>query len=180
MSEIARATARRARCVTLGALLATGMVVQAQDPGRRGGPPGPEEADRGAIQRGTLAGEFSAHLQEVKQRLKLQTAQQAAWQSFARRVQALMEDQMRGVARPDDREDAVHQISRRVDVVRNRLAAMEDIADAASQLYSMLSPDQRKTADELLPTTVPTLYSGLADFSRAPPGGERMIRKKGP
>jgi S-adenosylmethionine:diacylglycerol 3-amino-3-carboxypropyl transferase len=163
------------------ALLAAGTVALAQDPGRKGGPPGPDEADRGAIQRGTLAGEFSAHLQEVKQRLKLQTAQQAAWESFARRVQALMEDQMRGVARPDDREDAVHQINRRVDVVRNRLAAMEDIADAASQLYSMLSSDQRKIADELLPTTVPTLYSGLADFSRGPPRGDQgLIRKKGP
>jgi hypothetical protein len=179
MSEIARVTARRARCLTL-VLVAAATPTLAQDPGRRGGPPGPEEADRGAIQRGTLAGEYSAHLQEVKQRLKLQAEQQAAWESFARRVQALMEDQMRGVARPDDREDALHQINRRVDVVRNRLAAMEDIADAASRLYSMLSPDQRKTADELLPTTVPTLYSGLADFSRSPPNGDRMIRKRGP
>ncbi|HEX7156348.1 MAG TPA: Spy/CpxP family protein refolding chaperone [Burkholderiaceae bacterium] len=173
-------TARRARWATLVALFAAVTAALAQDPGRRGGPPGPEEADRGAIQRGTLAGEFSAHLQEVKQRLKLQAAQQAAWESFARRVQALMEDQMRGVARPDDREDAMHQINRRVDVVRNRLAAMEDIADAAGQLYSMLSPDQRKIADELLPTAVPTLYSGLADFPRGPPGGQGMIRKKGP
>jgi hypothetical protein len=159
MSGLASVTARRARCVTLVALFAAATVAQAQDPGRQGGPRGPEEADRGAIQRGTIAGEFSAHLQEVKQRLKLQAAQQAAWESFARRVQALMEDQMRGVARPDDREDAVHQIS---------------------QLYSALSADQRKTADELLPTTVPTLYSGLADFSRGPPDGERIIRKKGP
>jgi LTXXQ motif family protein len=171
---------RRARCAVLAALLVTGTVAQAQDRSRQGGPPSPDEADRGAIQRGSLAGEFGAHLQEVRKRLKVQAAQQAAWESFARRAQALMEDQMRGLPRPDDREDAVHQINRRVDVVRNRLAAMEDIADAASQLYSALSPDQRKIADELLPTAVPTLYSGLADFPRARPGGEGMTRKRGP
>jgi S-adenosylmethionine:diacylglycerol 3-amino-3-carboxypropyl transferase len=174
---------RRARCAVLIAalaLLAPAMAVQAQERSRRGGPAGPEEADQGAIQRGTLAGEFTAHLQEVRQRLKLQTEQQAAWAAFARRVQALMEDQMRGMPQPDDREDAVHQINRRVDVVRNRLAAMEDIADAAGQLYSALSPDQRKIADELLPTTVPSLYSGLGDFAHGPPAGGRMIRKKGP
>ena len=162
------------------ALLTPAMAAQAQERGRRASPPGPEEADRGAIQRGSLAGEFTAHLQEVKQRLKLQTEQQVAWDAFARRVQALMEDQMRGMPRPDEREDAVHQINRRVDVVRNRLAAMEDIADAAGQLYSALSPDQRKIADELLPTTVPTLYSGLGDFARGPPAGGGTIRKKGP
>jgi hypothetical protein len=172
-------TARRARCAVLLALLAAGTAVRAQERSRQGGQPGPDEADRGAIQRGTIAGEFSAHLQEVRQRLKLQTAQQAAWDTYARRVQALMEDQMRGVARPDDREDAVRQINRRVDVVRNRLAAMEDIADAARQLYSALSADQRKLADDLLPTTVPALYSGLADFAHGPPD-EKMIRKKGP
>jgi len=60
--------------------------------------------------------------------------------------------------------------------VRNRLAAMEDIADAASQLYAVLSPEQRKVADDLLPTTVPALYSGLPEFPRAP----IVIRKKGP
>jgi LTXXQ motif family protein len=184
MSRLPGVGGRRAHCAALVAplvaLIAAGTLVQAQEPVRRGGPSGPEEADRGAVQRGTLAGEFSAHLQEVKRRLKLQAAQQPAWESFAKRAQALMEDQMRGIARPIDPEDAVHQINRRVDVVRNRLAAMEDIADAAKQLYSSLSPDQRKVADELLPTAVPALYSGLEDFSRGPPGGERMIRKKGP
>ncbi len=179
-------TPRAACCALLAiALLAAVTAAQAQQGGRgrSGGPPGPDGADRaaldrGAIGRGALAGEFIAHLQDVKQRLKLETAQQAAWDDLARRAQALMEDQMRGFARPPDQEDAVHQINRRVDVVRNRLAAMEDIADAARQLYSLLSAEQRKLADELLPTTVPTLYSGLPDFPREP--GQAMIRKKGP
>jgi hypothetical protein len=87
-----------------------------------------------------------------------------------------MQDQLRGIAHPLEHEDALHQIDRRVDIVRNRLAAMEDIADAARLLYSMLSADQRKMADELMPTTVPALYSGLPDFPRPP--GDSVVRKK--
>jgi hypothetical protein len=172
------------RATLLIVLLAIEWTAQAQVGGRsRGsGPPGPDAADRaaldrGAIERNTLTGEFGAHLQDVKQRLKLEPAQQAAWDSYARRAEALMLDQMRGMAPPPEHEDAVHQINRRVDIVRNRLAAMEDIADAAGQLYSTLSADQRKIADDLLPTTVPPLYSGLPDFSHGPPG-QAMSRKK--
>lgn len=176
-------TARRGRrAALLVALLAAAAASQAQMGGRRGGPPpSTDDADQAALERrarerGALAGEFSVHLDDVRQKLKLQAAQQPAWDAYARRAQALMEDQLRGVPTPDASEDALHQINRRVDVVRNRLAAMEDIADAAGQLYSTLSPEQRKVADELLPTTVPTLYSGLPDFPRSQATG----RKKGP
>jgi hypothetical protein len=178
-------TARRLRRLALlGALLLdAGLAAHAQMGGRRGGPPpGGDDAEQAALERrvrehGALAGEFSVHLDDVKQKLKLQSAQQPAWDAYARRAQALMEDQLRGVAPPDASEDALHQINRRVDVVRNRLAAMEDIADAAGQLYSTLSPEQRKVADELLPTTVPALYSGLPEFPRS---SQATGRKKGP
>jgi hypothetical protein len=174
---------RRAACYAapLAALLAASLIAQAQENSRarRGGPPVPDEPDRGAIERHALGGEFSAHVAEVQQRLKLQKAQQAAWDAYARRVQALMLDQLRGVPRGPDNEDGLHQINRRVDIVRNRLAAMEDIADAAAQLYALLSPEQRKVADDLLPTTVPALYSGLPEFPRGPVG-QPITRKKGP
>ena len=180
-------TAGRAHCaVLLIALLAAGLGAPAQEGGRnrRGAAPSPDDADaaaleRSARERGTLAGEFDAHLADVRKHLKLEAAQQPAWDAFARRAEALMQDQLRGVAEPSEGQDALHQINRRVDVVRNRLAAMEDIADAAAQLYSLLSPAQRKLADELLPTAVPSLYSGLPDFSRGQPG-QSSLRKKGP
>ena len=179
--------ARRARgAALLIALLAVGLSATAQEGGRnrRSGAPAPDDADsvaleRGARERGTLAGEFNAHLADVQKHLKLEAAQQAAWDTFARHVEALMQDQLRGIGEPPEGQDALHQINRRVDVVRNRLAAMEDIADAAGHLYSLLSADQRKVADELLPTAVPSLYSGLPDFSRGSPG-QSMMRKKGP
>jgi hypothetical protein len=156
-------------------LLAMGLIAQAQQSTRRPGPPPAEEPDRGAIQRETMGSEFNLHVLDVQRRLKLQPQQQAAWDTYAQRVRALMLDQLRGIPRAPENEDAPHQINRRVDVVRNRLAAMEDVADAAGQLYTLLSPEQRKLADELLPTTVPALYSGVPDFPRAPV----IVRKKG-
>jgi len=86
-------TPRASCCALLAiALLAAVTAAQAQQGGRgrSGGPSGSDGADRtaldrGAIGRGALAGEFIAHLQDVKQRLKLETAQQAAWDALARR-----------------------------------------------------------------------------------------------
>ncbi len=157
-------------------LLAVGLIAQAQqsDRARRAAPPPAEEPDRGAIQRGMMGSEFNAHVLDVQQKLKLQPGQQAAWDAYARRVRALMLDQLRGIPRAPENEDAPHQINRRVDVVRNRLAAMEDVADAAGQLYALLSAEQRRLADDLLPTTVPALYSGVPDFPRA----SIAVRKK--
>ena len=151
------------------AMLAACSAVQAQEGGRhrRAAPTtAPDEDTSDAPERKTLADEFSAHLLDVQQRLKLQPAQQAAWNAYVQRVQDLMQDQIRGVAPGPDQEDAPHRIDRRVDVVRNRLAAMEDIADSARALYAQLSADQRKVADEMLPTTVPALYSGLPQLGR--------------
>jgi len=163
------------------AVAAVGAAVQAQEGGRgrRGAAPGAGDVERGSRELNLLTEEFSAHLLEVQQRLKLEAGQQAAWEVFAARVQALMQDQMRGVAAASEHEDAPHRINRRVDVVRNRLAAMEEIADAASQLYALLTAEQRKLADELLPTTVPALYSGLSDLAHGPrpqPSRERESR----
>ncbi len=105
---------------------------------------------------------LQAQLSDVEQRLSLSARQQVLWESYREAIGALMADQYRMDPRPVTRVDAVKQIQRKVDVVRNRLSAMEDIAEAASALYEGLDPDQRKTADRLLPGTVPALYSGLA------------------
>jgi hypothetical protein len=176
--------APRRRPVWLAALLAAALSVQAQEGGRgrRGGAPEGEDPDRTAAARGSLAGELGAQLAAVKKRLKLQPNQQAAWDTYVRRIEALMEDMFRGIPAPLPNESAPHQINRRVDIVRNRLAAMEDIADAAGQLYALLSPDQRELADELLPTTVPTLYSGLPDYPRGQPAqpARSGTRRRGP
>jgi hypothetical protein len=50
---------------------------------------------------------------------------------------------------------ALKRIDRSVDAARNRLAALEDIADAAKTLYTLLTPDQLAVADPRLAALVP-------------------------
>jgi phytoene dehydrogenase-like protein len=163
------------RPVWLAALLATALAAQGQEGNRRARPAN-DEPDRAAQVRGSQAADVAAQLADVHKRLKLKPDQQAAWDAYVHRVEALMDDLMRGVPAPIDHESAPRQINQRVDMIRNRLAAMEDIADAAGQLYAVLSAAQREIADDLLPTTVPTLYSGLPDLSRPAPDQTRKRR----
>lgn len=139
----------------------------------RGDPPGVRNdgGDGGA----RIREDLRTQLSEVEQRLGLTPRQQTLWDRYRETVGALMADQLRMDPRPTTRVDAVRQIGRKVDVVRNRLVAMEDIADAASRLYDALDAEQRKVADRLLPGTVPALYSGLA--AQGSPAGERRDRR---
>ena len=50
-----------------------------------------------------------------------------------------------------------------MDAARNRLAALEEIADSAKALYAGLSPEQKKVADARLPSLI-----GLAATSSRP------------
>jgi phytoene dehydrogenase-like protein len=167
------------RPVWLAALLATALTAQGQEGSRRGRPAN-DEPDRAAQVRGSQAADVAAQLADVQKRLKLKPDQQTAWDAYVHRVEALMDDLMRGVPAQGEHESAPRQINQRVDLIRNRLAAMEDIADAASHLYATLSEDQRETADELLPATVPTLYSGLPDLPRRAPPAEPNLRGRRP
>lgn len=121
----------------------------------RRAPPG--EARGGA----SVIEDLQAQLSDVEQRLALTPQQRPLWDRYREAVGALMADQMRLDPRPVTRIDALKQIGRKVDVVRNRLVAMEDIANAAEHLYGVLDADQRRVADRVLPGTVPALYSGL-------------------
>ena len=73
---------------------------------------------------------------------------------------------------------ALVQIESRIDIVRNRLTAMEDVSDAAKRLYAGLTAEQRAIADGLLPGTVPTLYTG--NMSAAAPGRGRPPERQRP
>lgn len=140
--------------------------------GGRRGPPGGEHGDMredGGTANPREA--LQAQLSDVERRLSLNARQQVAWERYREAIGALMADQYRMDPRPLATADAVKQIQRKVDVVRNRLSAMEDIAEAAGALYAVLDPEQRKVADRMLPGTVPALYSGLASNGGAGSSG---------
>ncbi|HSQ03725.1 MAG TPA: Spy/CpxP family protein refolding chaperone, partial [Burkholderiales bacterium] len=108
--------------------------------------------------------------------LQLTGAQQAAWQRYADRVKAMANDiaRERTRAEPAERQTVVQQIDRAVDVARNRLTALEDIAAAAKSLYGVLTPEQQTRADPRLANIVML----LAGSQRAgPPAGYSSSRR---
>lgn len=143
--------------------------------GMGGGPPGggPSGRPRESVMASGshLIATVEQQLDNLRFQLKLRPEQESAWANYEEKVGALVADQLRPTA-PEAGEagSALSQIERKIDVVRNRLTAMEDIADAANRLYEKLDETQRSVADRLLAITVPALYSGLATERPGEPG----------
>lgn len=111
-------------------------------------------------------------LQELHEDLKLSQPQEYAWQTYADRLRALAGD----IARQASPREAAAQMSvlqrieRTVDIARNRLTAVEDVADAAKSLYGMLTPEQKTAAD-------PRLANVIAMTAAGPQGGQPQRAK---
>lgn len=115
-------------------------------------------------------------LEELREDLKLERAQQPLWDSYAEKVRALVLDiaRERGRAQEIEKQPPLKRLDHGVDVARDRLTALEDIAAAARALYSRLSPEQQRTADPRLATLVPAVAMGQ------PPLPERPVQRKRP
>jgi hypothetical protein len=95
-------------------------------------------------------------LHELQEDLKLAPEQQPLFDAYAETLRGLAND----LARERQRQNAakaasatlVERIDRNVDALRNRLTAVEDIAQAAKALYARLNPDQQRAADPRLAT----------------------------
>lgn len=107
-------------------------------------------------------------LQLLREDLKLTGAQQPLWDAYADKVSALAADisRERGRLQASLQLKALQRIDRSVDVARNRLTALEEIASAAKALYERLAPEQQSLADARLATTLPT--NTVAGFGGAP------------
>lgn len=152
-------------------------------PGRggMGGPPGGMGNDRPPGERRSvsasgdhLIADTMRQLDNVHYQLRLRPEQEPLWAAYQEKVGALVSDQLRS-RRETASGDALRQMERKIDVVRNRLTALEEIAAAAHNLYQQLDVAQQEKADRLLPATLPTLYSGLGterpDEPRRSPDG---------
>ena len=108
-------------------------------------------------------------INQLHDRLALSPQQQTAWAAYENYVAAYNSVYYRQkpvVPAPDD--VAPRQISRLVDNLQNRLAALEDVELAAKALYASLDTDQQKVANEMLIATVPTFTSLGAGSMEAP------------
>ena len=141
-------------------------------PGARGGPPGDggnAANERPGAATSAAIDQQQAQLAETAAALKLTPRQLVLWESYQQKVGALMADQLRPESPPRGRLSAPQQIDARVATVRHRLAAIEDVEQAANAVYASLDVDQRRVADQRLAATVPPLYSGLISCFTAPP-----------
>ena len=127
--------------------------------GRRGGARGSAGDSGKSAQRPSQpearADVFQTTLEELRVDLKLDAAQQSAWNSYTGKLAALMSDLIRernrslpGVAAAP--QGAPQQLDRIVMTAQNRATAIEDVAAAAKALYAMLSPEQKSVADARL------------------------------
>ncbi len=146
-------------------------------------PPGDDrDGERtGAARRGGLSatgapGGGSPHaalqeqLRQTAEALALTPRQLPLWDAYQEKVGALLADQMK-LPPYRARQTAPQQIAVKLDTVRNRLAAMEDLQEAADHLYAALDDAQKALADRMLAGTVPALYSGFAGSGAS--SGER-------
>lgn len=167
-------------------LLSSALLIAACAPlggreGPQGGPPGNNgEMGMGRDGGNLIVSDLQDRLQQTAEALKLNPTQAVLWDAYQERVGALIADQMK--RQPYRlRQTAMQQIGQKVDTVRLRLAAMEDIQEAAGKLYAALNDEQKKTADQLLPQTVPALYSGFGSSGGNPGGrsGDRQEKSGG-
>lgn len=160
LSPDAMLTSRR-----LPLLAALAILLAACAPlGGRGEPPGGPQREGNREGAGAMSpiAALQADLQKTAEALALTPAQAVLWDAYQEKVGALMADQMKlQPYRAAARQNALRQIEQKIDVVRNRLAAMEDIQEAAGRLYMALDDKQKASADQLLARTVPALYSGF-------------------
>lgn len=109
----------------------------------------------------SVGDQIQTQLRDTAEELKLTPKQVPLWETYQEKVGALMADMLRIEAYQRPNQTAPQAISAKVNTVRNRLTAMEDIAEAANKLYHTLDDTQKKVADRRLANTVPALYSGL-------------------
>lgn len=116
-----------------------------------------------------------AHMQlnQARRALRLTPAQDPLFDTFQERVVALLADMNRGVPPATAEDSALKQIDRRVDLLRNRLAAFEDVSDAVRRLYGALTPEQKQTADRVLLGTLPSMYLQTSPFR-----GDGAVRER--
>jgi hypothetical protein len=126
--------------------------------GRRGGGGGsPRDSggERSEATRLSANDQIRMQLTNTRLALKLSSEQNPAWQSYEDKVIGLISEQPQS---PGD--GAVKQIDRNAELLRGRLAAMQDLAYAAKDLYAILSDDQKAVAERMLGATVPPAYAG--------------------
>lgn len=177
------AAAQLKRCILLGmksaaltvslfSVAAVSMTAFAQYPG--GHPGGVQAAppiklhDRPAADPASSTGApVLVQLDQLESDLKLTPEQRPAWDAYADKVLRLADDMTRSqfVARTSPQPTqatAAQQLDQLANSERNRLTAVEEIAEAGKALYAILTSEQRTIADHRLVLPLRPLATGIA------------------
>jgi len=92
------------------------------------------------------------HLSSIKEQLNLTDAQAPSWQAFETAVTTQMESMTRG---HEDHsamspKGESHDMEKRIAFMEQRLAGMKTVLQAREDLYAVLTPEQKATADKLM------------------------------
>lgn len=104
--------------------------------------------------RGEHRGRFSEErLTQIHRELKLTTAQEADWKAFTDKVREVRAEKKE--ARPDFEAlrtlPAPDRLQKLIEFGKARQAGLEEILTATRSFYGILTPEQRKTFDDLAP-----------------------------
>jgi Spy/CpxP family protein refolding chaperone len=152
-----------ASLIAAAALAASGSLVYAQpqqpggDSGMRGENHGMGHGMRGGHERhgqfSNPAARVEGHLAALKVELKITPAQEKAWQTFAdkTRKQAEARAAQRAkfqAAKPAENMPAPERLAQRTARMKQAIAGMEARTAAVTELYAVLSPEQKALADK--------------------------------
>lgn len=121
-------------------------------------PPAPPASEAGNAGPGGPWGEHGQrHMQErldqLHKELKLTSEQEADWKIWSDAVSEAKKD--RKEARPDfealRKLPAPERLEKMIEFGKARQAALEEVLDATKTFYGKLTPEQRKTFDDLMP-----------------------------
>jgi hypothetical protein len=104
-------------------------------------------------------------LSQVHDRLKLSDSQQELWSAYVTKIDDYNKVYYQEKPpTPSSGDAAPRQIGRLFDNMQNRLAAMDEIERTAKALYAVLDVGQKKTADQILLSTIP-VFASTANFA---------------
>jgi len=127
--------------------------------GNRGRPDGGTHEQRPPVQNNSPE-QIEDRLGMLEEDLQLRADQRAAWQACEEKIIAYAADIGREQTRrlPGDATlSSIQQIDHTVDIARNRLTALEDIASAAKTLYGTLTVQQKSVIDPRLANIVSSI-----------------------
>lgn len=115
-------------------------------------------------------------LDATAEALQLTPRQQVFWNNYQAKVIAFASDQNRVDWNTAEPQGALNGINARVNRASDRLAALQDIADAAKTLYQSLDSRQKAIADQRLTETIPSNSVRFADRDQSPRRHSRYRR----